>query len=107
MRLLACAVLLLLPALVSADEGMWLFTNPPRQVLEDKYQFDPSAAWLDHLQKSAVRFDNGGSGSFVSADGLVMTNHHVASDCIQKISTQDHDYIKTGFYAKTQAEEPK
>jgi S1-C subfamily serine protease len=70
-----------------ADEGMWLFNNPPYKTLQDKYHFQPTAAWLEHLQKSSVRFNSGGSGSFVSADGLVMTNHHVGADCLQKIST--------------------
>ena len=70
-----------------ADEGMWLFNNPPYKTLQDKYHFQPTAAWLEHLQKSSVRFNSGGSGSFVSADGLVMTNHHVGGDCLQKIST--------------------
>ncbi len=84
---------------------MWLFNDPPRQLLKTRYNFDATAAWLDHLQKSSVRFNNGGSGSFVSPDGLVMTNHHVGSDCIQKLGSKDHDYMKTGFYSKTPAEE--
>jgi len=70
-----------------ADEGMWLFNNPPYKTLQDKYHFQPTAAWLEHLQKSSVRFNSGGSGFFVSTDGLVMTNHHVGADCLQKIST--------------------
>ena len=90
-----------------ADEGMWLFNEPPRQLLKTKYNFDASAAWLDQLQKASVRFDNGGSGSFVSPNGLVMTNHHVGTDCIQKIGTKDHDYIKTGFFSRTAAEEAR
>ena len=67
-----------------ADEGMWLFNNPPRKLLKEKYNFDPTDKWLEHVQKSSVRFNSGGSGSFVSADGLVMTNHHVGADCLQK-----------------------
>ena len=68
-----------------ADEGMWLFNDPPRELLKAKYDFDATDAWLDHLQQSAVRFNSGGSGSFVSADGLVMTNHHVGADALQKL----------------------
>jgi S1-C subfamily serine protease len=65
--------------------------------------FDVPDAWLEHLQKASVRFNDGGSGSFVSASGLVMTNHHVGTDCIQKLGANEHDYIKTGFSAKTPA----
>ncbi|HWR52965.1 MAG TPA: S46 family peptidase [Bryobacteraceae bacterium] len=88
-----------------ADEGMWLFSNPPIQALQQKYNFSPTAQWLEHVQKSSVRFNSGGSASFVSADGLVMTNHHVARDCVQKISTKEKDYIATGFYARNRGEE--
>jgi hypothetical protein len=91
----------------SADEGMWLFNDPPKKVLKEKYNFDVPGAWLEHLQKASVRFNDGGSGSFVSAAGLVMTNHHVGTDCIQKLGAKEHDYIKTGYSAKTPAEEAK
>lgn len=91
--------------LLHSDEGMWLYNNPPLKVLKERYNFEPSQEWLDHLRMSSVRFNSGGSGSFVSNNGLVLTNHHVGADTLQKISTKDKDYIKTGFYAKTQADE--
>src|SRR3569832_1652784 len=82
------------------DEGMWLYTNPPREYLMSKYGFEPSQEWLDHLRLASVRCNSGGSGSFVSADGLVMTNHHVGADDLQTLSTPEKDYIKLGFYAQ-------
>ncbi len=102
------AMLCLMSAIsLRADEGMWLFNNPPTKILQDKYHFQATAAWLEHVQKSSVRFDNGGSGSFVSADGLVMTNHHVGSGCLQKMSTKEKNYVANGFEAKSNSEEPK
>src|SRR5687768_7651169 len=90
-----------------ADEGMWLFNNPPRKLLKEKYKFEPTEAWLTHLREAAVRFNSGGSGSFVSAQGLVLTNHHVGADALQKISSAEHNYLKDGFHAKSQADEIK
>src|SRR4029078_12347323 len=92
---------------VYADEGMWLFNNPPLKQLKKKYQFEPTPQGLEHLQKSSVRFNSGGSGSFVSATGLCITNHHVGADALQKASSEQHNYLKEGFYAKTNAEEIK
>jgi hypothetical protein len=103
---LAFLVLLLALPLV-ADEGMWLFNRTPNAIFKQRYNFEPTQAWLDHLQKSSIRFNSGGSGSFVSADGLALTNHHVGLDCLAKISTKDHDYVTTGYYARTQADEVK
>ncbi len=90
-----------------ADEGMWLFTKPPSKELKEKYGFEPTAQWLEHVQKSAIRFNTGGSASFISADGLVMTNHHVGSDDLEKLSTPEKNLLKTGFFAKTRDEEVK
>jgi hypothetical protein len=88
-----------------ADEGMWLFSSPPKALLKKKYGFEAGAAWYSRLQRASVRFNSGGSGSFASSDGLVLTNHHVGADALQKMSTQDKDYVKQGFYAKSREEE--
>src|SRR5205085_7816783 len=90
-----------------ADEGMWLFTNPPTKQLKERYGFEPSEAWLKNLQQSAVRFNSGGSGAFVSPEGLVITNHHVGADALQKLSTPERDLVAKGFYAKTRDDELK
>ena len=100
-------ILALATPLALADEGMWLYNAFPKDRVQKEYGFLATQEWLDHLQLSSVRFNNGGSGSFVSADGLAFTNHHVGADCIGKLSTSGTDYMKTGFYAKTQAEEAK
>ena len=104
LAVLACV---LLAGGAAADEGMWLYNAFPVAKVKAKYGFAPAQAWLDHAQKSSVRFNNGGSGSFVSADGLAFTNHHVGAECIQELSTGGKDYMKTGFYARTRAEEAK
>src|SRR5207253_1167500 len=88
-------------------EGMWTFDNLPLKLLADKYKFTPTQAWLDHIRMSSVRFNDGGSGSFVSANGLVLTNHHVAADQMQKVSTPAKDYMKDGFLATSPEQELK
>ena len=90
---------------ISADEGMWIYNQLPTKTLKERYGFEPPAGWADHLMRSSVRFNSGGSGSFVSSTGLVLTNHHVAADTLAKISTAEHNYYRDGFLAKTHADE--
>jgi hypothetical protein len=106
-RILSALALSTLILSVRADEGIWLFNQPPRQLLQNRYQFDATDAWLGHLQKSSVRFNSGGSGSFVSEDGLLISNHHVGADALQKLSTKEKNYLRDGFYARSLAEEVK
>src|SRR5262245_32556060 len=101
---LTLALALLTPPLARADEGMWLFNNPPAKPLKEKHNFDVTDKWLEHVQKACVRFPSG-SGSFVSPDGLVMTNHHVAVGFIQRLSTKENNFVEKGFFAKTRSEE--
>jgi len=87
------------------DEGMWPFDSLPLKQLKEQHNFEPSAEWLDHVRLGSVRFDTGGSGSFVSPNGLVMTNHHVALETIQKVSTPEKDWVEPGFSARLFGEE--
>jgi outer membrane protein assembly factor BamB len=89
---------------------MWTFDNPPRAAWKERYGFEPDAAWLDHLRLSVVRLvepASSGTASFVSPDGLIMTNQHVAAAALQKLSTATRDIVRSGYYAGTRAEELK
>ncbi len=90
-----------------ADEGMWLFNALPEAHLKAKYGFTPTKEWSNHVMLSSVRFNSGGSASFVSSTGLVLTNHHVGAETLHKLSSADHDYYHDGFYAKKRSDELK
>ena len=105
--LLPATLLMAAAPLLHAEEGMWTFDNPPLKLLKAKYNFVPTQQWLDHLRLSSVRLNDGGSGSFVSPNGLLLTNHHVARGQLQKNSTAEHDYLANGFYATTPDQEMK
>jgi S1-C subfamily serine protease len=97
----------LAPTLAHADEGMWPFNMVPRAEIQKRHGVAITDSWLDHVRLASVRFNSGGSGSFVSPTGLVLTNHHVAGDCIAKMSTAQHDYLATGYVAGTDGGEIK
>src|SRR5215468_1822093 len=92
---------------VLADEGMWTFDNPPLKQWQERYNFVPPAGWLDKVRLATVRLNDGGTASFVSPNGLIITNQHVANGQLSKMSSKEKDYVKDGFYAPTQAQEVK
>src|SRR5580692_4233705 len=106
---LAVAVLVVGGSAMTAvsDEGMWLLNNPPKNQLKEKYGFDLTDDWLTRAMLASVRLNSGGSGGFVSPNGLLITNHHVAADSTQKLSKQGFDLLSDGFYAPTQKDELK
>jgi Peptidase S46 len=106
-RFLAFLIPLLFLVPLHADKGMWLFEAFPKDKVKAKYGFEVTQPWLDHVRLSSVRFNNGGSGEFVSPDGLVMTNQHIGQECLNGLSTKGKDLLQTGFYATTRAEEPR
>lgn len=95
------------PLSLFADDGMWTFDNPPLKQWKERYKFEPTDSWLEHVRLASVRLNDGGTGSFVSADGLLITNQHVASGQLQKVSSKEKDYTKEGFYAPTNDQELK
>ncbi|MBK8793588.1 MAG: S46 family peptidase [Holophaga sp.] len=109
MRLPVLALLLsalALPGQLRAEEGMWTFDNLPLKQLKEKYRFEPGSEWIDHVRLSTLSL-GGCTGSFVSADGLVLTNHHCSRGYIQRLSTKDKDLVKSGFVATTRDQELK
>ena len=100
------AVLVLVPT-PRADEGMWTFDNLPLKIWKEKYGFDATPQWLERVRLATVRLNDGGTASFVSPDGLLFTNQHVAAGQLQKLSTRDKDLTRDGFYAPTRADELK
>jgi hypothetical protein len=105
--LLALFTLQTIPITAIADEGMWTFNNVPREEIKKKYGFEVTDEWLNKVRSASVRFNNGGSGSFVSPDGLVLTNYHIVEDIVGEVSTPQKDLAKEGFVAKTRADEIK
>jgi hypothetical protein len=112
-RKVLCALILALFSLQTfnltalADEGMWTFNNVPRAEIKRKYGFDVTDEWLKKVQLASVRFNNGGSGSFVSPNGLVLTNYHIVEDIVNEVSTPQKDLAKEGFVARSRGEEIK
>ena len=94
----------LAPSRLHADEGMWLPNQLPVSKLKAKYDFNPSPAWTSNAIRSCLNFD-GASSSFVSADGLIMTNNHVSEGPAQQISTPQHNYFRDGFIAHSLTDE--
>ena len=103
--LLASLILSLAAAGARADEGMWTLVNLPVRQLKARYGFTPSPEWIERARLASVRFNDGGSGAFVSPNGLVLTNHHVARGQLQKMSTEKKDHVKDGFFARRPSEE--
>lgn len=90
------------------DTGkMWTFDHPPVDYFQESYGFKPTQQWLDNVRMSALRFANYCSASFVSADGLVMTNHHCARNSVEQVSKENENLLTNGFIAQTMAEERK
>src|SRR5262245_15202108 len=107
MKRFLAVLVAVLPLAAFADEGMWLYNDFPATKVKEKYGFSPTQEWLDKVRLSSARLAGGCSGSFVSENGLVMTNHHCAHSCIEQLSTKTKDYVKNGFTAKEQKDEVK
>jgi hypothetical protein len=103
--LLVTSFLINVPGL-RADDGMWTFDNPPLKQWKERYGFEPTKEWLDKVRLASPKVNNSSAG-FVSPNGLIATNHHVASGYIERVSSKERDLLKTGFYARTPADELK
>ena len=102
---LALTVITLGGTRAGADEGLWLFNDFPANRVEAKYGFQVTQEFLDRVRLASTRLYPYGSGSFVSPNGLVFTNHHVAADCIQKLTTAANNYMRDGFHAAEPSDE--
>ena len=105
MRILIAVMAAMVSLSASADEGMWTFDNPPRAAITEKYGVTVDAAWLDRVRLATVRLESGCTGSFISADGLVLSNHHCGEECIAQNSTPESDLVSNGFLAGTREKE--
>ena len=104
--LVRALVLLMLSGAAFADEGMWTFDNFPKQLVKEKLGVEITDAWLDHARLATTRLESGCTGSFVSPNGLILTNHHCASECLAQMSTPQKDMLADGFLAASRSEEP-
>ncbi len=104
--LVRALLLLMLSGTALADEGMWTFDNFPKQLVKEKLGVDITDAWLDHARLATTRLESGCTGSFISPDGLILTNHHCASECLAQISTPQKDMLADGFLAASRSQEP-
>jgi hypothetical protein len=106
MKALACAVALFaMSSAAHADEGMWTFDNFPKQLVREKLGVEVTDQWLDKVRLATTRLESGCTGSFISADGLLLTNHHCSSECLAQLSTPESDLFEKGFLAGTRADE--
>jgi hypothetical protein len=105
MRLIAASIALAIASPSFAAEGMWTLDNLPKAQMQAEFGFTPTEAWVQKVMRSSVRLAGGCSGSFISGDGLVLTNHHCIVGCIGDLSSADEDLMRDGFLAKTRADE--
>lgn len=106
-RFLMLILIISMPMTLMANEGLWTFDAVPKGRIEKEYKYHLTDGFLSFMRMATLRMNVGGSGSFVSQDGLIMTNHHIAHDCLAKLSSKEHDYVADGFYAPTVKEERK